>query len=121
MKRNENPVVFSTESGRICPNCGFPKQSCICKNSKTASAASFPDGIIRVRREKQGRAGKEVSIIRGISGSLKDLQIHAGNIKKQCGAGGSIKDGEIIIQGDHIEFIMNYFTKLGMKIKKDGG
>ncbi len=86
-----------------------------------ASAASFPDGIIRVRREKQGRAGKEVSIIRGISGSLKDLQIHAGNIKKQCGAGGSIKDGEIIIQGDHIEFIMNYFTKLGMKIKKDGG
>lgn len=120
MKRNENPVVFSTESGRICPNCGFPKQSCICKNSKTASSI-FPDGIIRVRREKQGRAGKEVSVIRGVSGSPQDLQTHTGNIKKQCGAGGSIKDGEIIIQGDHIEFIMNYFTKLGMKIKKDGG
>jgi len=120
MKRNENPVVFSTESGRICPDCGFPKQTCKCKKNNTTTSV-FPDGTIRVRREKQGRAGKEVSVIRGIPGSQEELQDHAGKIKKQCGTGGSMKDGEIIIQGNHVEFIMCYFSKLGMKIKKDGG
>ena len=112
--------MYSTASGRICPSCGKPKEECVCKSRK--GEPSSPAGaVIRVRREKQGRAGKEVTVIRDIPGSAETIRKYANEIKKQCGAGGSMKDGIILIQGNHVDFILEYFTAHGLKIKKDGG
>ena len=88
---------------------------------KNASVKAAKANLPRVRREKQGRAGKEVTVIRDIPGSAETIRKYANEIKKQCGAGGSMKDGIILIQGNHVDFILEYFTAHGLKIKKDGG
>ena len=60
--REENPTVYSTESGRICPKCGHPQDSCACKKQ---SARPTGDGIARVSRESKGRKGKVVTLFFG--------------------------------------------------------
>jgi translation initiation factor 1 len=120
MNKNDNPTVYSTESGRMCPECGHPKDKCVCKNRNHVSSG-FTSEFIRVRREKQGRAGKEVTVIRNIPGSPETIRNYVSEIKKNCAAGGAIKDGMIIIQGDHVDFVLHYFKEIGFKIKKDGG
>ena len=61
-------LVYSTESGRICPSCGHPTIKCTCKKKKTAKKQSiYPnDGIVRIRREVKGRKGKTVTAVFGI-------------------------------------------------------
>jgi translation initiation factor 1 len=119
MKEN-NPVVYSTEKGRICPDCGFPEKECRCRTKKT-SKKLFDDSIVRIRKEKRGRNGKEVTSIQGIPLSEQAIQSIASDIKKKLGTGGTIKDGIIEIQGDRVEFIAEYFIKLGYKVQKNGG
>ena len=89
------------------------------------AAATTPsargDGVVRVWLEKKGRNGKPVSIVRGLgldAGALADL---AGRLKRSCGTGGSAKDGEIIIQGDHRDRIGELLTREGFRVKNAGG
>jgi translation initiation factor 1 len=118
--RNSNPVVYSTESGRICPKCSRPIGLCICKSAKADQP--FPsDGIVRVRREKQGRGGKEVTSIRGVPGTKDEIQKLAAEIKKKLGTGGTVRDGVIEIQGDRVDFVLSFLTNSGYKAKRDGG
>ena len=56
---------------------------------------------LRVWRDTKGRGGKVVTIVKGFVGSTNDLQELGRALKQGCGVGGSIKEGEIIIQGDH--------------------
>lgn len=56
---------------------------------------------LRVSMERAGRGGKTVSLVRGFVGSDDDLQALAKRLKQRCGVGGTAKDGEIVIQGDH--------------------
>ncbi|MGB0166323.1 MAG: translation initiation factor [Luteibaculum sp.] len=76
---------------------------------------------LRVWLDKKNRGGKEASIIRGFIGSEDDLKDLAKQIKQACGTGGSAKDGEIIIQGDKRDKIMDFLNKQGYKAKKSGG
>ncbi|MEO0311356.1 MAG: hypothetical protein RIQ89_1013 [Bacteroidota bacterium] len=76
---------------------------------------------LRVFIERKHRGGKEVSLITGFIGSDDELQQLAKNIKTKCGTGGSAKNGEIIIQGDHRDKILNLLHSLGYKAKKAGG
>lgn len=119
MSTNSNRTVYSTESGRHCPHCGMPLADCVCKSARSAPVVS--DGVIRVRREKQGRGGKEVTVVRNYPGSVEDLKKHAAILKKKLGTGGSEKNGVLEIQGDRVDSVIDYFKNLGMKIKKDGG
>ncbi len=118
--KSDNPIVYSTEKGRICPKCGNAQANCTCKRLQKAPIPTV-DGIIRVRREKKGRGGKEVCVIRGIPGDSDTLQKHLKELKKKLGTGGSCKNGIIEIQGNWIEAILTYFNAMGLKIKQDGG
>ncbi|MBF0548397.1 MAG: translation initiation factor Sui1 [Candidatus Riflebacteria bacterium] len=120
MKENGNSkLVYTSEEGRICPDCEKPVDSCICKKAKQQQQSG--DGIIRIRRETKGRNGKTVTTVSGITGNIEAIKELSAKIKKACGAGGMLKDGIIEIQGDHREFIENFLKKLGYKTKLAGG
>jgi translation initiation factor 1 len=76
---------------------------------------------LKVHIEKKHRGGKTASIIRGFVGKAEDLEELGKLIKTKCGTGGSAKDGEIIIQGDHRDKIVAMLTEKGYKAKKAGG
>ncbi len=118
-----NRLVYSTESGRICPSCGHPTTKCTCKNKKTVKKQSiYPkDGIVSIRREVKGRKGKTVTAVFGFPLNDKKLQQVAKTLKRLCGSGGTVKDGVIIIQGDHRETLLNEIKKQGYTVKLSGG
>lgn len=110
-------LVFSTDAGRHCPDCSQPVDACTC------SRAVIPegDGIARVRRETKGRGGKIVTTISGVPLAEEPLKELASVLKKRCGCGGSLKDGVIEIQGDHVDLLLAELLKRGFKAKKSGG
>ena len=75
---------------------------------------------LRVWLEKNHRGGKTATVIKGFVGSTEDLEALGKTLKTKCGTGGSAKDGDIIIQGDHREKIMTILSQLGYKAKKAG-
>jgi translation initiation factor 1 len=75
------------------------------------------DGIVRVFREKTGRGGKVVTVIRGLPGDDGDLRRLAGDLKRRCGAGGGVQGDVIEIQGDHREAVAAHLTSLGLRVK----
>jgi translation initiation factor 1 len=117
-RRAENRTVYSTEHGRICPNCGRPLDQCTCKKRQPAPQG---DGIVRVRLESKGRRGKTVTTISGVLLESEALKKLAGELKTQCGAGGAVKDGVIEIQGDHAARVITELKNLGYTVKRAGG
>lgn len=71
--------------------------------------------------DKKNRGGKVATVIKGFEGSDDDLKALAKQLKTLCGVGGSAKDGEIIIQGNFREKIMDFLVKQGFKVKRIGG
>ena len=111
-------LVYSTESGKMCPNCNKPVAECICKKEKSVPAG---DGKIRVRREVKGRKGKTVTTISGVPMDHDELKELTTALKRSCGSGGSVKDGTIIIQGDQRDKVINELKQRGFTAKKAGG
>ena len=68
---------------------------------------------LRLSMERAGRGGKTVTLIRGFIGMEEDLMALAKLLKQRCGVGGSVKDGEIIIQGDHRQHLIELLKKEG--------
>lgn len=118
-------LVYSTETGRICPDCSKPGANCTCKKRKKKVAKNltgYPnDGTVRIRREIKGRKGKTVTAVFGLPLEGKDLQQFAKTLKRRCGTGGSVKDGFIVIQGDHRETLLDEIRKQGYTVKFAGG
>lgn len=76
---------------------------------------------IRVQSSRKGRGGKTVTVISGFQTKPDTLAVLLKTLKAQCGAGGTVKDMEIEIQGDHREKIVQVLVKLGYKAKVSGG
>ncbi len=76
------------------------------------------DGVVRVFREKGGRGGKTVTVIRGLRG---DLAAVASDLKRHCGSGGAVKDGTVEVQGDHRDKIVTRLREAGHVVKAAGG
>ncbi|HEY8404109.1 MAG TPA: translation initiation factor [Flavobacteriales bacterium] len=75
---------------------------------------------LRVWLEKNHRGGKTATVVKGFIGTDDDLDTLGKTLKTKCGTGGSAKDGEIIIQGDHREKVVALLIQMGYKAKKAG-
>lgn len=117
-KNTNSRLVYSTDGGRLCPQCLRPVTNCVCGSSKPASTG---DGIVRLHRETKGRGGKAVTVIKGLPLSDDALKALASQLKKKCGVGGALKDGNIEIQGDQRELLKSELEKLGYSVKIAGG
>jgi translation initiation factor 1 len=120
---NNTRLVYSTESGRICPSCGHPSARCICKKKKTVKKQPVysKDGIVRIRREVKGRKGKTVTAVLGFPLDDKKLYQFSKTLKRLCGTGGTVKEGAILIQGDHRETLLKEIKQQGYTVKIAGG
>lgn len=114
-------LVYSTEQGRTCPECGRPVAQCICKTLQR-QALPAGDGIVRVSRETKGRKGKGVTLIKGLALEPAALSVLAKQLKAACGSGGTVTpEGVVELQGDHIELVMTRLTQAGHRVKRAGG
>jgi translation initiation factor 1 len=118
---DDSRLVYSTESGKLCQSCQKTVSRCVCKKKKSKSQTNIKiDGIIRIQREVKGRKGKTVTIISGFQLADDELKNLATKLKRRCGTGGSVKDGVIIIQGDHRDTLVTELVKRGFKAKIAG-
>ncbi|MFZ4653031.1 MAG: translation initiation factor Sui1 [Methylococcaceae bacterium] len=111
-------LVYSTEQGRLCPHCQQPVKACRCEKKRALPAG---DGIIRIHLETKGRKGKGVTVIAGIPLADEALEQLGKQLKQRCGTGGTVKDGTIEIQGDHIEKLSMELKAKGFTVKRKGG
>ena len=113
-------LVYSTEHGRMCPDCGRPAPACA-RRQRRDSEIPPGDGIVRVCRETKGRKGKGVTLIAGLPLDQAGLQKLAKQLKRRCGAGGTVKDRVIEIQGDHRDLLLAELQARGYAVKRAGG
>jgi translation initiation factor 1 len=76
---------------------------------------------LKVEASRKGRGGKTVTVISGFQGKPETLADLAKQLKAQCGTGGTVKENEIEIQGEHKQKLLEILTKLGYKAKISGG
>ena len=110
-KNQRQGVVYST-------NPDFTYQT-----DEQAGAATLPpqQQQLRVQLDKKQRGGKQVTLVTGFIGTDSGLQALGKLLKTKCGVGGSAKDGEVVVQGDFREKVMEVLLKEGYKVKKIGG
>jgi len=115
---DDTRLVYSTEQGKMCPQCGKPVADCNCRRAVRQPAG---DGIVRVSRETKGRKGKGVTLITGVPLPTPELRTLGRQLKQACGSGGTVKNGTIEIQGDHHDRLMAALKKHGFTVKRSGG
>jgi translation initiation factor 1 len=113
-------LVYSTDSGRTCPACRLALAACRCQAQ--AAAAVRGNGVVRVSRETAGRGGKAVTVVRGLPLDAAALADLGKRLKAACGSGGTVKDGVIEVQGDHVERVLTALQQGGWPgAKRSGG
>jgi translation initiation factor 1 len=110
-------LVYSTDTGRVCPGCGWPARDCTCSR-KAAASEPIPVRIVaRLRMEKKGRGGKTVTIVDGLPQNATFLKDLGQELKRACGTGGAVIDGAVELQGDLRERVRECLLKKGFAVK----
>lgn len=117
-KTGAGGLVYSTDSGRMCPGCRQSALACTCGQAAPPAAG---DGVLRISREKAGRGGKTVTVVRGALLDAAGLAALAKRLKAACWSGGTAKDGVIEIQGDHVDRLLVWLQQDGFGVKRAGG
>jgi len=117
-KNSAQRLVYSTDGGRLCPQCHRPVTDCVCGKDRPAATG---DGIVRLHRETKGRGGKAVTIVRGLPLAGPELKTLAKTLKQKCGVGGALKGDDIEIQGDQRTVIKTELENRGYTVKIAGG
>ena len=109
-KKRSNPggLVYSTD-----PNFKLPQEDA--SEEETISPAQQK---IKVRLDTKNRAGKAVTLVEGFMGTNADKEDLGKKLKTFCGTGGSVKDGEIIVQGDNRDKVLQWLLKNGYSVAK---
>jgi translation initiation factor 1 len=110
-------TVYSTAAGSICPTCGWPVRDCKC-STQFARDEPLPSRIVaKLRMEKSGRGGKTVTVVYDLPRNQPFLKELAKELKRACGAGGSVVENTIEIQGDLRDRIRTALLKKGFQVK----
>ena len=104
----DSTLVYSTEVGRI-------------KEQKQPVQRPKGDGVVRIQKQTSGRKGAGVSVITGLYLADDELKKLTAELKKRCGCGGSVKDGNIEIQGEKRDLLKQLLEQKGFKVKLAGG
>jgi len=110
-KKNRVDVVYSTN-----PDFSYDYDEDLEQDTLPAQQQD-----LRVSLDKKQRKGKAVTLISGFVGTESDLKDLGKRLKSKCGVGGTVKENEILIQGDFREKIVNILIDEGFKVKKKGG
>jgi translation initiation factor 1 len=98
-----------------CERCGRLETECSCPQSAKSRVQPGPQ-VVRLSIEKR-KKGKVVTVIRGLTADSNDLSALLSCLKSQCGAGGTVQDNSLEVQGDHIERINAALTALGYRVR----
>jgi translation initiation factor 1 len=111
-------VVYATERGRVCPRCGWPANDCRCASQQPAEDDPVPSRIVfKLRVERKGRGGKTVTVIDGFPRNAEFAAALAQELKRNCGAGGALKDDALALQGDLRDRVRELLTRKGYVVK----
>jgi translation initiation factor 1 len=112
MSKQVNRTVWSSNLGDLRK-----------KNSQPAQVKSLPPNqqTVYLHRDSKGRGGKAVTLVKNLALSEEDLKALSKQLKQACGSGGTVKDGQIEIQGEHREKLAEVLRELGYKVKIAGG
>jgi translation initiation factor 1 len=116
MRRHKRNIVYSSADDDFELRQTEPQMRIVARSLPPA------EQTISIQREKKGRGGKQVTVLRDFQLTEKDLNELGKKLKKACGSGGTVKEGGIIeIQGDHREKAAELLQKQGYKSKFVGG
>jgi translation initiation factor 1 len=121
-----NRVVYDTARGRtdLCSYCKRRLEACVCPHNRQVQGASRPagnNGPVRVWRDRKGRRGKTVTVINGLPDDDHTLEETASMLKRLCGSGGTVSQGNVEVQGDHRDKVAAKLSELGYRVKLAGG
>lgn len=115
MARKRNRLVYSTDPhANWCERCG--QDPCVCKPD---DYPALDKQTVHIRREK--RRGKPVTVVMDLQRPPDELKTLSKTLKTLCGAGGTVKDGAIEVQGDHREKVADTLREMGCRVKFSGG
>jgi len=112
VSKNESRTVWSSDRGDV------RKQQ---EHSRNIKSLPPHEQTVYLHRDSKGRGGKSVTLIKKLVLSDDDMKKLARRLKQICGSGGTVKDDEIEIQGEHREKIAEALKKMGYKVKIAGG
>jgi len=115
--RNNARLIYSTDTGGKCPVCGWPQRNCQCSSRSDAAEAVPARVVAKLRTEKKGRGGKTVTVVYGLPRNDDFLRELSQELKRACGAGGTVVDDGVEIQGDLRERVRDALMKRGYVVK----
>jgi translation initiation factor 1 len=115
-ERDSVRLVYSSGTGRVCPGCGWPEDNCRC-STRSADEPVPVRVVAKLRVEKAGRSGKAVTVVYDLPRNAAFLKELCRDLKRACGAGGTIQDDAIEIQGDLRDRIRGLLLKKGFGVK----
>ena len=110
-------IVYATGTGGTCTGCGWPQRDCKCSSTRVANAPIPTRVVAKLRMEKKGRGGKTVTVVYGLPKNTAFLKELCGELKRACGTGGAVVDGDVEVQGELRDRVRDALTKRGWVVK----
>lgn len=115
MTAKRRGTVYSTDTGRVCPKCGWSQDCCRCAS---VFEEPVPDRLtVRLRLERAGRKGKTVTVVEGLPRNTAFVKGLAAELKRACGSGGTAGAAHVEIQGDHLATLRRLLGSRGWQVK----
>jgi translation initiation factor 1 len=115
--RENSRLVYSTDSGAMCPGCGRPATNCRCARVRQGHEPVPVRVVAKLRLEKAGRGGKSVTVVYDLPRNAAFLKELSQELKRACGVGGAVRDGGVELQGDLRDRLRDLLTRRGFGVK----